>query len=185
MVLYIHGFASSGKATKARLTTKYFHGKCKVFTPSLPVEPNRAFQELEKIIHKHRSLNIIGSSLGGFYALLLSGKYNLKTVLINPALFPDRQLKEYVGVNTNYSTGEKFIWEESYLHQLKVLKQKYFNLYKPENIVLLLSCDDDLIDFKKTMKTLNCNTVVVMNNSGHEFSRYGEVLPLIGKFFER
>ncbi|MGB9695696.1 MAG: YqiA/YcfP family alpha/beta fold hydrolase [Ignavibacteria bacterium] len=185
MVLYIHGFASSGKATKAKLTSKYFRNKCKVVVPSLPVEPYKAFQKLEEVVHKHRGLNIIGSSLGGFYALLLSGKYNLKVALINPALFPHLQLKEYVGVNTNYSTGEKFVWEQSYLYQLKVLKQKYFNLYKSENIMLLLSCDDDLINFRKTMKTLNSDTIVIMNNSGHEFSRYREVLPFVEKFFGR
>lgn len=183
MILYIHGFASSGKATKAKLTSKYFRDKCKVFTPSLKVEPYKAFQELEEIVYKHKSLNIIGSSLGGFYALLLSGKYNLKAVLINPALFPHLQLKEYIGVNINYSTGEKFFWKQSYLHQLKTLKQKHFNLYNPENIMLLLSPDDNLIDFRKTMKTLSSNTIVIMNNSGHEFSRYSEVLPFIEKFF--
>jgi predicted esterase YcpF (UPF0227 family) len=184
MVLYIHGIASSGKATKAKLTSKYFRNKYKVIKPSLPIEPYKAFQELEKIVHKHKFLNIIGSSLGGFYALLLSGKYKLKAVLINPALFPDRQLKDYVGINTNYSTGEKFVWEEAYLQQLKSLKRKYFNLYKPENVMLLLSPDDILIDFRKTMKTLKSNTIVIMNNSGHEFSRYTEALPVIERFFK-
>jgi predicted esterase YcpF (UPF0227 family) len=185
MVLYIHGFASSGKATKAKLTFKYFHNKYKVLTPSLSVEPYRAFQELEKFVQKYRALNIIGSSLGGFYALLLSGKYNLKAVLINPALSPHLQLKEYTGVNTNYSTGEKFYWKKSYLSQLKVLKQKYFYLYKPENIILLLSTDDNLIDYRKTMKTLTSDTIVIVNNSGHEFSRYNEVLPLVEKIFRK
>ncbi|MCX6162912.1 MAG: esterase, partial [Ignavibacteriae bacterium] len=107
MILYIHGFASSGNATKAGILKEYMQGREDVLSPDLPYAPEEAIKLLESIIDgAEEDVTVFGSSLGGFYALYLASKYDVKISLINPAVYAHRGLKSYIGKNTNYSTGE-------------------------------------------------------------------------------
>ncbi|MCX6165287.1 MAG: esterase, partial [Ignavibacteriae bacterium] len=156
MIIYIHGFSSSANSTKGQILKDYFEGKEKVLTPGLPEEPYKTMQVLEELIisAKDEKVLLIGSSLGGFYALSLHSKYkNLLTVLINPALYPWEQLKKYVGENINRSNGEAFEWKAEYLVQLEKLNDEMCekNL---DNVMLLLAKDDELIDYKETLELL-------------------------------
>ena len=76
MIIYIHGFASSGFGTKPQKFKEYFEDE--VITISLPTIPNLAIDTLEQIIEaflsKEEDVYLIGSSLGGFYALFLANK---------------------------------------------------------------------------------------------------------------
>jgi len=40
---------------------------------------------------------VVGSSLGGFYATWLSTLMQYRTVFLNPALYPARDLVSYIG----------------------------------------------------------------------------------------
>lgn len=184
MIIYIHGFASSGNARKARETKEYFHNK-KVLSPDLYVEPEISYSILKDIIRDvGDKVNLIGSSLGGFYAMLLSAKYGNKAVLINPAVEAHKSLSSYIGEHTNYDTGKKFQWTQEYVNQLKNLYNQYFKFIKQTNLFLLLSKDDELIDHSITKKTFpNSKIILEYDNCGHQFTRYKEALPEIEKFF--
>lgn len=68
---------------------------------------------------------IIGSSLGGFYALNLALKHLVPTILINPALVQVAEgLKTYLGIQTNYKTQEVYNWTEADLEALRQLELK-------------------------------------------------------------
>jgi len=184
MIIYIHGFASSGNAAKAKLTKEFFH-PIKVMAPTLPVEPKSAFSRLKDIIREANTRSyIIGSSLGGFYAMLLSAKYGYKSVLINPAVSAHISLESYIGTHTNFDTGEKFEWTKEYVCQLKRINDELSGFIKQKNLFLLLSKDDELIDHTLTKKAFPDSKIIKeYNNSGHQFSRYVEALPEIQKFF--
>lgn len=184
MIIYIHGFASSGNARKARETKEYFN-KMKVLSPDLPVEPDKAFLILNDIIRDSGiNANLIGSSLGGFYAMHLSAVYGLKAVLLNPAVEAHKSLAAYIGEHMNYDTGAKFLWTPEYINQLSNLYKKYFKFIKQDNLFLLLSKDDELIDHSLTKNTFpDSKLILEYDNCGHQFSRYREALPEIDKFF--
>lgn len=188
MIIYIHGFSSSENSTKGKILKDYFAGKEKVHTPGLPEEPNKTIKLLEELIEpsKDDKIILIGSSLGGFYALALHSKYeNLRTVLINPALFPWEQLKPYVGMNINRSNGDSFEWKAEYLEQLKKLNDNMGDK-KTDKIMLLLAEDDELIDYKNTINLLGkTGELIVLENAGHQFSRFDEVLENVYEFFGR
>lgn len=185
MIIYIHGFRSSGKARKAQETKEYFKNT-KVFTPDLPVSPRLAFFRLCDIIREAGGKpNLIGSSLGGFYAMLLNAKYGLKAVLINPAIKPYEVLKPYIGEQTNYHTGEKFEWKEEYINELLDLNNKFFKYINQKKLFLLLAKDDELLNHQETKKFFpNAGKILEYDNAGHEFSRYKEALVEIEKFFK-
>jgi hypothetical protein len=184
LIIYIHGFASSGNARKAGETKEYFKNK-KVLSPDLPVEPEKAFLILKDIIRDSSvNANLIGSSLGGFYAMLLSANYGLKAVLLNPAVEAHKSLAAYIGEHTNYDTGTKFLWTQEYVNQLRNLYNEYFKFIKQNNLFLLLSKDDELIDHSFTKNTFpDSNVILEYDNCGHQFSRYREALPEINRFF--
>jgi predicted esterase YcpF (UPF0227 family) len=64
------------------------------FCPQLPASPHAAAQLLFNTIHAwpKRSTAVIGSSLGGFYATWLGALMQCRTVLLNPAVDPARDL---------------------------------------------------------------------------------------------
>ena len=86
MTIYIHGFSGSGEGAKAKLFREYFKDKKEGFiAPSLSYIPELVIKTLEELIESYNSdVTLIGSSLGGYYAIYLSQKYSLKTVLLNP-----------------------------------------------------------------------------------------------------
>jgi predicted esterase YcpF (UPF0227 family) len=183
LIIYIHGFASTGNARKAVETKGYFKNQ-KVLSPDLPVEPELAFSILKDTIRSiNARVNFIGSSLGGFYAMFLSAIYGQKAVLINPAVEAHKSLTSYIGEHTNYDTGLKFQWTQEYVNQLDKLYNEYFKFIKQENLFLLLSKDDELIDHSFTKTAFpNAKVILEYDDCGHQFSRYQEALPEINKF---
>lgn len=187
MIIYIHGFSSSANSTKGQILKDYFAGKEKVLTPGLPEEPDKTIKVLEDLINsaKNEKVMLIGSSLGGFYALVLHSKYkNISTVLINPALYPYEQLKSYVGKNINRSNGEEFEWKEEYLVQLKKMNDN-MNFKDDDKVMLLLAKDDELINYKETLEIMgNTGEIISFDDAGHQFSRFSEVLDRICNFYK-
>jgi len=111
-IIYLHGFASSGKSRKGQLLKKHFKENT-VLTPTLSPEPHNAITEISNIINwdfnkdnLQRPL-LIGSSLGGFYADYFSALYDIPAILINPLVDP-LDAKQFIGKNNNLSTGESF-----------------------------------------------------------------------------
>jgi uncharacterized protein len=188
MIIYIHGFSSSANSTKGQILKEYFKDNEKVLTPGLPEEPDKTMQVLEELIYsaKNEKIMLIGSSLGGFYALALHSKFkNLRTVLINPALFPYKQLKPYIGKNINRSNGEEFEWKEEYLCQLKKLNDE-INFKNLDSVMLLLAKDDELINYKETLELIGkAKKVILYNDAGHQFLRFNEVLDGIYEFYKK
>lgn len=80
-VLYVHGFASSGKSgTAANL--RMLMPQCEVLCPDLPIHPAEAIDMLRGICSEQQPDLIIGTSMGGMYAEML---YGYDRILINPA----------------------------------------------------------------------------------------------------
>jgi len=184
MIIYIHGFRSSGAATKASITKEYFADK-KVLCPSLPISPYKAFSILKDLVRDAgQRVNLIGSSLGGFYALMLGAKYGLKSVLINPVVDAHIQLKSAIGKNTYFDTGEEFDWTEKEINELEDIYLEHINQIKLQNILLAISKDDEVVDSARTLSQLKgIENKIELDNCGHQFSRYREILPDIRKFF--
>ncbi|HPS64397.1 MAG TPA: YqiA/YcfP family alpha/beta fold hydrolase [Ignavibacteria bacterium] len=184
MIIYIHGFKSSGKAHKAKLTRDYFTDK-RVDSPTLPISPKKTFSILKDLVREAgQKVYLIGSSLGGFYALMLAARYGLKVVLINPAVDAQEQLKAAIGKHTRFDSDEEFEWTEKEIRELKEIYDENFSKINPSNILLCVSTDDDVVDHKKTLQQLaKVENKIVLDNNGHQFEKYTEILPDIRKFF--
>ncbi len=80
-ILYVHGFGSSGQSgTVGRL--REVLPSARIVAPDLPIHPEEALQLLLDTCRQEQPRLIIGTSMGGMYAEMLSG---YDRILTNPA----------------------------------------------------------------------------------------------------
>ncbi|MGN1055851.1 MAG: YqiA/YcfP family alpha/beta fold hydrolase, partial [Comamonas sp.] len=126
-LLYLHGFRSSPQSTKARTMAQYVHDQHPQVTwlcPQLPPSPQEA---MDMVMHAVRDwpsahMAVIGSSLGGYYATWVAHHKQCKAVLLNPAVWPDHTLEQYIGQQSQWhDPGEAFYFRPEYIQQLRDL----------------------------------------------------------------
>jgi len=181
MLLYIHGFASSAKSNKVTLLKKAF---AQVRSFDLSPEPFKAIRQLEDFITKQkrpRSITLVGSSLGGYYAMYLSAKYSLKAILINPSIYPYKTLERYKNQKVQYYSREGiFYFKESYLQQLKELKRDDIDNSK---ILLLLQTSDEVLDYKEALDALPHAKYYIESGGSHQFDNFENYFEIINAFY--
>jgi len=144
MIIFIHGFSSHGYGGKAKMLRAYFADKQEDFiAPSLSYVPELAIQTLEELIAVCDDVKLIGSSLGGYYAMYLAEKHKLKAVLINPAMHSDKTLNRMLGQAPNFYDGSLFEWNESHLEMLKKYET---GISDQSKIMLMVQKGDDVLN---------------------------------------
>ena len=185
MIIYIHGFASSGFGSKPQKFKEYFEDE--IMTLSLPTIPNLAIDTLEQIIeaflNKEEEVCLVGSSLGGFYALYLANKYDLKAVLINPAITPWGSLDRFEGVDfvTNYYDNSQFEFNQGHIKSLKNYEVNFIK--NPENFITLLQEDDEVLDFTEAAAKLEETELIIEEGGTHSFENIERYFRKINSFF--
>ncbi len=167
MIIYIHGFGSHGLGSKAIAFRNYFKGKGEAFiAPSLSYIPDLAIQTLEELIESYDDVQLIGSSLGGYYTLYLAQKYGLKAVLINPSIYPYITLKKVLGEAPSFYDESHFAWMESHLEMLKKYET---DLVPQKDVMLLLQKGDETLDYREAEAKLPHAKQIVEEGGSHSF----------------
>lgn len=181
MILYIHGFGSSGNGGKASLFREYFEEE--VIAPSLSYVPNLAIDTLEQIIElllaKDENVGLVGSSLGGYFAIYLANKYDLKAVLINPAVYPYKTLDK-IGMAMNYYDMSSFEVTAEHIQALKGFDVKTIN--NQENFLTLLQTEDEVLDYTQAADKLSESELIIEEGGNHTFENIESYFRKIGKF---
>jgi len=144
-IIYIHGFNSAGYGDKINYLRKAF-GDENVITPTLPYNPEKAIKLLEYLVEKLKDddFYLVGTSLGGYYALYLTNKYNVPSIIINPSLEPYKSLESQVGVQKNYKTDEEYEFKKEYLDYLKKIKFTKKDLEKHKDKIFVYLNENDI-----------------------------------------
>jgi predicted esterase YcpF (UPF0227 family) len=183
VIIYIHGFGSSGLGGKASLFRDYFRTKnIPYIAPSLSYVPALAMATLEELIGSYDEVSLIGSSLGGYYAIYLAEKYGLKVTLINPAVMSAKTLAHAAskeGLSLNYYDLSKFEWCKSHLGMLRKYKIKETASI---NCLLLLQKDDDVLDYKEALEKFPQAILVLEEGGSHSFENIESHFDRIEKF---
>lgn len=177
-LIYIHGFGSCGKGNKYKILKKL---NIHILAPNLPTSPKDTINLLDAIIKPGDIL--IGSSLGGYYAIYLAEKYFLKAILINPSLKPYKTLKNYTGLQFRFCDKKPFYWKKEYLNELREFKTKP----KRAKYLVLLQSKDEILNYKKTLKKFKnkSNAKVILEYGGnHRFENLDDYLSLINNFIK-
>jgi len=197
-LLYLHGFRSSPKSFKAQYLAGLIQRdfpEIKWHCPQLPPSPKGA-SELILDISKDWQFGtgaLIGSSLGGFYANWLARVKGFRSVLINPASYPARDLEKYIGEQTNWqSPQESFFFKKEYLDELLSLYPKPCDeILKDEEIValkeqqLVMACTgDEVLDWSEMIKAHPNSEHYVVEGSDHGMSDFDKHAPFALRFLK-
>lgn len=181
MILYIHGFGSSGGSSKAELFREFFRSKGKKFiAPTLSYIPTLAMQTLEEIITiAPEPVSLIGSSLGGYYSLYLGEKYSLKSVLINPAVNPQETLRTFTGINT--FDNSQFEWRrDTHVDML----DEFETTHPGKTSLLLVQKGDDTLPYYEAVQRLPEAEQIIEEGGSHSFDNIERHLERIFRFLE-
>lgn len=185
MIIYIHGFASCGYGAKAQKFLEYFEED--IITPSLSNVPNLAINTLEQLIeaflNRGERVSLIGSSLGGFYSIYLANKYNLKAVLINPAINPWDTLERYEEVELveNYYDNSRFEFNHAHILSLKNYEVQELNF--PNHFMTLLQTDDEVLDYTEAEEKLSETILDIEEGGNHSFVGIERYFRKVDTFF--
>lgn len=170
---YFHGFGSSPMATKAN-NMREILGNDNVNTPDFNLPSIEVKKLLDNLIDEIKSNNeeslIVGSSLGGLYAIYVSALSNCKCVLLNPCLFPQAIISKI----TNDVNIDDIIDAQN-------LSLKAYKEYNPSLIEVWVTDDDLLINHKDLTYPYFYKGVAkyevfpVDKVSGHEFIGFKDV----------
>ncbi|MFW8565117.1 YqiA/YcfP family alpha/beta fold hydrolase [Orrella sp. 11846] len=194
MILYLHGFRSSPQSFKSQRLRKHLAslGRLSQWAcPALPVQPDQAIQiasdEAQRLLREHPDatpdqLTIIGSSLGGFYAIYLAEKLGCRAVLLNPAVHADRDLEKYLGELTNFHTGEAALFTREDLDNLRALVVP--NITRPERYFLIAATGDEVLNWREMQAMFAQSPQKIIAGSDHGLSDFEQHLTDVMAFVD-
>ena len=174
-LLYLHGFNSSPESAKAQQTQQWFGQNApgiEFICPSLPPYADQAMALLCEIVEARlpEPVFVIGSSMGGFYASCLAERYvefDVAAVLINPAVSPARGLDKWLGENSNYHSGETWLFEPHHIDEYQrwdptAIKNK-------NNYLVLLQSGDEVLDYRDAEQRYQGCKIILESGGDHSF----------------
>jgi len=178
MILYLHGFASTGEGGKWEILREAFPDM-DVQSPTLPVDPIDCMEFVGKLLQESEEPHvIIGTSLGAFYAYHAASLFDVPAVIINPAMEPWLGLDDYVGIVERFDTdGDMFEWSKQHVENLKVLAMQ--SGCAPGTLVhFFLARDDEELDHSMIPDEYpEAATMRWFEDGGHRFERFAELIP--------
>ena len=187
-LLYLHGFRSSPHSVKSKKMAAWV-AACRPdltwWCPQLPPSPGDAMAMLTQGISDwpRESMAVIGSSLGGFYATALAERIGCKAVLLNPAVYPARDLAKYIGEQTAWHhPDEHFYFEGHFIDELRVLQGG--PLTTPANYLAIIAKGDEVLDWREMAERYANAHLRLLEGGDHALSDFDAHLPLILDFLE-
>jgi predicted esterase YcpF (UPF0227 family) len=187
-VLYLHGFRSSPKSTKARQMAQYMATEFPHLTwwcPQLPPSPQAAARLILEGTANWPAdrMAVVGSSLGGFYATWLAARRGCKAVLLNPAIDPARDLAKYIGEQTTWhDPAERFFFAPEFVNELRALEVG--PMPHPEQIWALIAKGDEVLDWREMTARYPDSLQVVIAGGDHALSNFETYLPQALEFLD-
>ena len=127
-VLYVHGFGSSGQSgTVTRI--REVLPEASVIAPDLPIRPEEAMALLQEVCQKEQPDLIIGTSMGGMYAEMLTG---YDRILVNPALQMGDTMKDHGMIGAQHFSNPRqdgvqdFIVTKALVKEYKEMTEQCF-----------------------------------------------------------
>jgi hypothetical protein len=182
MLIYCHGFGSSGQAAKAQILRENFPAGM-VLAPDLPLEPIAAISTITENIKKvgrNSKAMLVGSSLGGFYALHLHQISGVPAILLNPTVDPIGDTDRRGQLENHFEEDELAAWCDEYTEQLRGLYHPAEEV-NPRHLFVFLNRDDEVLDYRKAERYFQVNNckAKVADRGGHRFERFEELIPAI------
>jgi uncharacterized protein len=187
-LLYLHGFRSSPLSAKAQAMARYVQAHNPAVTwwcPQLPASPAQAVALLLQgtAAWPRGQMAVMGSSLGGFYAAWLSAHLGVPSVLINPAVYPSRDLARYIGEHPVWQDpAQSIFFEPTYVQELIQLESQPLPT-RPATLAFIAK-GDEVLDWREMLARHQAGQVRLIEGSDHALSDFEDHLPQILEFLQ-
>lgn len=164
MIIYIHGYRASLSGGKLDILKEHFPNV--VAFDHNDMLPHDIIARISSLIKENYDDTpmLVGSSLGGFYALATLQRFSVKAMLLNPSVHPWKTL----GNNENPPSDE-------YIRQLNELK-----LDEPKNLeytYLAVNKDDTVLDSSISLDFCDdARKKIVFETGGHRMENFTDVI---------
>lgn len=185
--IYLHGFNSAFDPNHEKVrhlerigtVTGITYDTSKTFNEIYDFLIDQALQyDLTEVV-------FVGTSLGGFWAANLAQYFGTPSVLINPCYDPTNMLTKYIGMHTNYQTGEQTDFSNAARESYIGINIQNLNfVYRP---LLIVDLADDVIDSNKTIELLSDGMAETVQWTGgsHRFEHMEHSLDHINSYVNR
>lgn len=191
MILYLHGFRSSPSSFKAQRLAQAMQARglaAQWRCPQLPASPARALalareQALDLARAHDRpvvDLTIVGSSLGGFYAVCLAEAMGCRAVALNPAVHAARDLATQIGEHRQYHSDEPLVFEPTHVDELQAMARP--GITRPERYLLVAATGDELLDWREMRDFFAGSRQIIVTGSDHGLSDFDNHMAAVLEF---
>jgi uncharacterized protein len=192
-LLYLHGFRSSPQSTKAQQLghrVRSQHPGVHWWCPALPVSPQAAMDLLLDGVADwpREQMVVVGSSLGGFYARVLSHRLGCRSALINPAAHPARDLQRHIGEHPAWhDPQERVHFQPAFIDELR----EWEATLPPSGVVnaperqrhwAIVAQGDEVLDWREMQAFCAHATVSLLPGGDHALSDFEQHMDALMDF---
>ena len=192
-LLYLHGFRSSPQSAKARVVgarVREQHPGVVWWCPQLPPSPALTMQTLLDGIAgwPAERTTIIGSSLGGFYARGCALHKGCRAALLNPAVFPARDLARYIGDQTAWhDPAESFLFQPDFVDELAtqqtdIERRAAQRPAAADDLFAIIAKGDEVLDWREMQAFCDGGSVRLLPGGDHAISDFANHLEALFDF---
>lgn len=185
-LLYIHGFLSSPLSFKAQQVKRWLadcHPEIQFHCPQLTPYPAQTQEQLAALVEQllHEPVYLMGSSLGGFWATWLAERYNLRALLINPAVSPQTFMPAYLEVDLKgYHTDDSYRLSARHIDEIVTADVP---VTRHDNYWLLLQTGDETLNYRDAVAKYQGCRQTVEEGGDHSFQGFERYLEAALVFF--
>ncbi len=184
-LLYLHGFRSSPQSMKAQkmaARVREQHPHVVWWCPQLPPSPRQAMEQVLQGISgwPRETMAVAGSSLGGFYARWLALQTGCPALLLNPAVFPARDLLPYIGEQTAWhDPAQTLVFEPGFVDELQAQQADIERLAAlhpatPERQFAIVAQGDEVLDWREMQAFCAGGQIRLLADSDHAISDFDQ-----------
>lgn len=194
-IIYVHGLNSSHLAMKGTLLKDYcakYFPEINVHCPNLNVSPEKVVAILDELIAKDPKTGLVGSSLGGFFSIIMANKTGCKAVLLNPSTNPAKSLTRFYDGDLaslpEYSVLHKTDtgWDITKADLTWLANNRPQSTKIPENFLVMLKKGDETIPYEIAVEYFsqpNKQSHIVIDEGGnHRMTDFDTKLGQIVQF---
>lgn len=193
-ILYLHGIGSSGGGNTVRLLREAYPDSA-IISPELPTHPARAMEFIRLLLRLRNYDAIIGTSLGGFYAMQCP---DIPKILINPAMFAAEDIPRAIGFGVHENLVKRrdgettYTIDADYVSALQKQQDAFFGEHLGEscrrNTYAFFGAQDEAVQHGKDFARLYIPAQMEEANFGHRMTEevfHRDFLPFLERVYAK
>lgn len=126
-------------------------------------------EQVEMLMKQGHALTLLGSSLGGYYALHMGHRYAIRVVAFNPVTYPQTQLRAFLGENRNFYTQKVWDLTEEILFSYNAFPLMNSMEHCP---TVIIGRNDEILDYRIAHDFWQKYANIVLSDDFHSIMEY-------------